>query len=178
MTDRLREAVLGVVRALIADLRQVPELAVLAQWKYRVTEVIPGHPVLVSGTAISEDCPWPDLAQIKLWPGPSGGYAVPSGGSIVLVRFNDGNPRDPAIVGLDPDSLATLTTFGAPFPLAEPLVQAPWGVAIEAALAELATQLTSAASFAQVNTAGSTLTGSLAAPPITPPAFTEVIQAQ
>ena len=87
--------------------------AAYARWEYRVAGVTPGPPVTVSGVPVDPvRCPFGPLANITLWPGPDGGYAVPAAGSLVLVEFHDGNVAKPAVCGLDPSVPAALTTLG------------------------------------------------------------------
>lgn len=87
--------------------------AAFARWEYRVVGVTPGPPVTVSGTPVDPTrCPFGPLANITLWPGPDGGYAIPAAGSLVLVEFHDGNVAKPAVCGLDPGVPAVLTTLG------------------------------------------------------------------
>jgi hypothetical protein len=97
----------------------------MARWTYRVVAVDPGPPVKISATPAGAS-PYGDLANIKLWPGPSGGYATPLPGSLVTIRFNDGDPAQAAVDGLDPDSFPTSIKLGGPAPLpgalAPPLV--------------------------------------------------------
>jgi hypothetical protein len=153
MTDRLRDSVRRLVLAML------PELGNLGQWTYQVQAVTPGPPVLLSGIPVSPDCPYGPLANITLWPGPSGGYATPAAGSLVLVRFNDGDPRQPAVCGLDPNSFATSSKFGA---APGALVPSAWVTAptigLLGALGKLATALTTAS-------IANTLTADLAALP-------------
>ena len=86
--------------------------AAYARWEYRVSGVTAGPPVTVSGVPVDATrCPFGNLANITLWPGPDGGYAVPAMGSLVLVEFHDGNVAKPAVCGLDPSVPAVLTTL-------------------------------------------------------------------
>ena len=114
MTDRLRESLESIVSLVIP--RVVDALAVWARWEYRVTGVSPGPPVLVSGSPVSASCPFGPLASITLWPGPDGAYAIPQPGTLVLLEFHEGNSAKPAICGLDPSGVPTLTTLGGGSP--------------------------------------------------------------
>jgi hypothetical protein len=105
MSDRFVTAFRAILNALL------PTLANFGHWEYRVTEVLPGPPVLISGVPVSVNCPFGNLARITLWPGPTGGYATPAIGSRVLVAFVDGDPQKPRIAGLDPNSTPVLTTL-------------------------------------------------------------------
>ena len=105
MSDRLAAA----WKAILASL--LPTLATYVRWEYRVSAVTPGQPVMISGTPAGGS-PFGTLANIALWPGPSGAYAVPQVGSLILVEFHEGNPAKPAVCGLDPSSTPTLTTLG------------------------------------------------------------------
>ena len=94
--------------------------AAFAQWEYRVSGATPGSPPTVSGVPVDPvRCPFGPLANISVWPGPDGGYAVPAPGSLVLVGFNDGNVAKPRICGMDPSVPPILTTFaGGSVPVA------------------------------------------------------------
>jgi hypothetical protein len=116
MTDRLRDAVAAVLRGML------PNLPASLRWEYRVTGVQPGPPVIISATPIGSS-PFGDLANITLWPGPSGTYAAPLAGSKVLIEFHEADPRKPAVCGLDPASYPTAITMGGPAP--QPLALGP-----------------------------------------------------
>lgn len=107
MTDRLRAAWEQILIAIL------PSLATYVRWEYRVTGVQPGPPVLVSGSPVAGACPFGTLANITLWPGPSGCYALPAVGSLVLVEFHEGNPAKPSVCGLDPNVPPTEIVLGA-----------------------------------------------------------------
>ena len=126
MSDRFRESFESLVFALL------PKLANLAQWTYRVQAVSPGPPVKISGSPVNTRNPFGNLANIVLWPGPTGGYAIPVVGSLILVRFNDGDPTQPAVCGLDPVNTPTMTTLaggGPPIARLGDAVQLPAMVA-------------------------------------------------
>jgi len=106
MPDRLRTALEQTLTGLL------PKLANYLRWEYRVLSVVPGPPVLISGVPVDVTCPHGPLANITLWPGSDGGYAIPATGSLILVEFHDGNPQKPAVCGLDPSSVPILTTLG------------------------------------------------------------------
>lgn len=110
MTDRARNALESMLVGIWPSvaLRLVGRLV---RWRYKVTAVSPGPPVLISGTPAGRS-PYGDLANIQLWPGPSGAYAVPPVGSTVLVAFNEMNGTEPCVVALDPSTPPTLTTLG------------------------------------------------------------------
>jgi len=108
MTDRLRDAVAAVLRGML------PNLAAYVRWEYRVVGAVPGPPVLISGTPVDGSCPFGPLTNITLWPGPAGGYAVPAPGSLVLIEFHGGDPRKPAVCGLDPSQYPTSIKLGGP----------------------------------------------------------------
>lgn len=107
MSDRLKVAFETILTALL------PSLAAYVRWEYRVLSVSPGPPVLISGRPVSTRCPFGTLASITLWPGPSGAYAVPVVGSLVLIEFHDGNPAKPAVCALDPNEVPSTITLGA-----------------------------------------------------------------
>jgi hypothetical protein len=99
--DRLQANIERVMELLLPKV--MGQLACYAQWEYRVTVASIGPPVLVSGVPVDETrCPFGILSGIQVWPGAGGSPCLPAVGSIVLVRFNDGNPGKPAIVGTDP----------------------------------------------------------------------------
>jgi hypothetical protein len=104
MSDRLKSAWEAINGALL-------RLATYVRWEYRVQGVVPGPPVLISATPAGAS-PFGNLANITLWPGPSGAYALPPVGSLVLVEFHEGDPSKPSICGLDPAQVPTLTTLG------------------------------------------------------------------
>ena len=106
MPDRLRTAIAQVLAGML------PKLACYLRWEYRVVAATPGQPVKISGIPVDPTCPHGQLANITLWPGPDGGYAVPTPGSLILVEFHDGNPEKPAVCGLDPSVPPVLTTLG------------------------------------------------------------------
>lgn len=106
MSDRLKVAWEQILTALL------PSLATYVKWEFRVQSSLPGPPVTISAAAVSADCPWQTLANITLWPGPSGAYAIPAPGTLVLVEFHEGNPGKPSIAGLDPNNVPILTTLG------------------------------------------------------------------
>jgi hypothetical protein len=110
MSDRLREALEGVVSQIMP--RIAASLAVYMRWEYTVAGVTPGPPVLISGVPASTTCPFGPLANITLWPGADGGYAIPAPGSLVLVEFHDGSPAKPAVCGLDPNVPPLVTFLG------------------------------------------------------------------
>ena len=107
MTDRLKVAWEHILAALL------PSLATYVKWEFRVQSASSGPPVTISAAAVSAACPWQSLANITLWPGPSGAYAVPAPGTLVLVEFHEGNPAKPAIAGLDPNNVPVTITLGA-----------------------------------------------------------------
>lgn len=110
MTDRLRLAWQQILTGLL------PALATYVRWEFRVTSVNPGPPVLISATPVSSECPFGQsggISNITLWPGPSGAYAVPAIGSLVLLEFHEGNPAKPSIAGLDPNVPPTPITLGS-----------------------------------------------------------------
>lgn len=90
----------------------LPTLPNYLRWEYRVLDVTPGQPVIISGVPVDPTCPHGQLANISLWPGSDGGYAVPVVGSLILIEFHDGNPQKPAVCGLDPSVPPILTTLG------------------------------------------------------------------
>jgi hypothetical protein len=153
MSDRLRDAIEAVLRGML------PTLPNYLRWEYRCVAVSPGPPVLISGVPIDETCPHGTLANIALWPGPDGGYAIPVIGSLILVEFHDGNPEKPAVCGLDPNSTPTLTTFGGGI---SPIGLAPL---ISFQLSEIAAALTSHVHTGVTTGAG---TSGPAAPQYTP----------
>ena len=106
MTDRLRDAMAGILKALL------PSLATYVKWEYRVVGTSPGPPVTVSASPVAASCPFGPQANITLWPGPSGAYAVPAPGSLVLLEFHEGSASKPSICGLDPNVPPVLTTLG------------------------------------------------------------------
>lgn len=106
MSDRLKVAWEQILTALL------PSLATYVKWEFRVQGASPGPPVTISAAAVSADCPWQTLANITLWPGPSGAYAVPAPGTLVLVEFHEGNPGKPSIAGLDPNNVPVKITLG------------------------------------------------------------------
>jgi hypothetical protein len=120
----------------------LPALAPYLQWEYEVVDVTPGLPVLISGKPVATTglyaCPFGPQANIKLWPGPSGGYSTPVVGSLVLLAFNDGNPAKPRIAGLDPSTPPTSTKFGASPTFLTP---SPWATYIQSALHKFLTGL-------------------------------------
>jgi hypothetical protein len=105
MSDRLTGAIDDLINAIL------PQLSCYVQWEYRVVGVEPGPPVTVSAVPVSQACPFGNLANITLWPGPDGGYCLPAEGSLVLVAFNDGSPAKPRIAATDPNAVPTLTTL-------------------------------------------------------------------
>jgi hypothetical protein len=108
-SDRFRDAIEAVLVGLLPTI--LPRvMARCFRWQYRVQGVSNGPPVTVSGVPVSSKCPYGNLANIELWPGPSGVYAVPAPGSIVLLGFVDG--EIPCIVGLDPNVAPIMTTIG------------------------------------------------------------------
>lgn len=111
MTDRLQDSLETVLALLVP--RVATALGVYGRWEYRVVAVKPGPPVLVSGNPVSTSCPFGSLADITLWPGPDGSYAIPAPGSLVLVEFHDGSPAKPAICGLDPNVPPTEIVLGS-----------------------------------------------------------------
>lgn len=134
MSDRLRVAWQQILTGLL------PALATYVRWEFRVQSVNPGPPVLITATPVSAACPFGQdqgLSNITLWPGPSGSYAVPAVGSIVLLEFHEGDPSKPSIAGLDPNQVPTLITLGAgndPIAMSE---------SVSAELTKIATALTS-----------------------------------
>lgn len=149
-TDRLIHALENVVGGSLPAARDI--LAAFIQWEYRVIDVTPGPPVLISGTPVATvgnlACPFGPLANIALWPGPSGGYSTPAPGSLILVAFNDGNPAKPRVSGLDPNSFPTSTKFGA---APTPIVPTPWATGLGAALEIFATGLSTTTLAAQAS---------------------------
>lgn len=144
MSDRLAVALEAAVKSIF------PSLAAYLQWEYRVVDVTPGPPVLISGTPVETDgqfaCPFGPLANITLWPDTGGGYATPLPGSLILIAFNDGNPAKPRVSRLDPGSYPTSIKLGGPAP--QPIALAPalttlmgleatWAAAVSACLENL-----------------------------------------
>jgi hypothetical protein len=111
MTDRFQDAIQSMLALMVP--RIASALGVYARWEYRVSAVKPGPPVLVSGAPVSSSCPFGSLADIAIWPGPDGSYALPAEGSLILVEFHDGSPAKPAICGLDPNVPPTEIVLGA-----------------------------------------------------------------
>jgi hypothetical protein len=109
MTDRVRVSLESIVALLVP--RIAAALAVYAKWEYRVTGVVEGPPVLISGNPVSSACPFGPLANITLWPGPDGAYALPQSGSLVLIEFHEGTETKPSVCGLDPNVAPLLTTI-------------------------------------------------------------------
>lgn len=110
--DRFRDALVGTLRAILTGPEMVAALAPYLKWEYIVAGVTPGPPVLISGTPVNPACPFGPLANITLWRGPAGSYAVPVVGSKVVVEFHDGSPAKPAVAGLDPTQTPTTITLG------------------------------------------------------------------
>ncbi len=104
MSDRLRGAFEDILDALL------PRLNYYVLWEYRVVLVSPGPPVTID--ARTSDPSMPDLAGVRIWPGPGGVIAVPAIGSRIRVGFINGDPSRPAVLGLDPESQPTLTMIG------------------------------------------------------------------
>lgn len=111
--DRFRDAVVGVLGSMGTATEMVLAQAVFLKWEYVVVSATPGPPVLISGQPVNLSCPFGPLANITLWPGPSGSYAVPTPGSKILVEFHEGSPSKPAVCGLDPSSVPAPITLGA-----------------------------------------------------------------
>jgi hypothetical protein len=161
--DRLRTALESTLAGLL------PSLAAYVKWEYRVVSATPGEPVLVSGSPVSAACPFGTLANIQLWPGASGGYAVPAPGTLITVEFHEGNTEKPAVANLDPSVPATLVTLGGPTSL--PAALAAPSVAALGVLESFVAAVTTAAAeptynlfAAQVITAGGTAASAL--PPV------------
>lgn len=137
MSDRLRDAMAGILKALL------PSLATYVKWEYRVVGTSPGPPVTVSASPVAASCPFGPQANITLWPGPSGAYSVPAPGSLVLLEFHEGSASKPSICGLDPNVPPLFVTIGGPSAL--PVVPTPWGAALAVDLTTFATAMAAAA---------------------------------
>ena len=137
--DRLQAALTAAVELILP--RVMGQLACFAAWEYRVVSVTPGSaatPTIVAGVPVDVTrCPFGPLT-VPMWPGNAWGYSLPITGSIVVVRFNDGNPGKPRIDGLDPSTPPTSVLLGSP--LATPATLAgPLATLITAACAAAAT---------------------------------------
>jgi hypothetical protein len=137
MSDRLRDAFSAILDALL------PALATYVKWEYRVVGTSPGPPVTISASPVSAACPFGTLANITLWPGPTGGYAVPAPGSLVLVEFHEGSPAKPSVCGLDPNVPPLMVTLGGPTAL--PVIPAIWGSTLAVDLTTFAVAMAAAA---------------------------------
>jgi hypothetical protein len=101
-TDRLLQALREIIR------EQLPNYDYMTLWEYRVVSVTSGPPVVLDLQATEDTAKrLPDLTQVTLWPGPSGGVCVPRVGASVRVGFVGGDPTKPYVAGVDPASSPT-----------------------------------------------------------------------
>jgi hypothetical protein len=110
VTDRLRDSMAGINAALS------PRQVYMGIWEYSVISAQPGPPVVIDCTVVDAETSAhlpTQLTGLKLWPGPSGGVAVPPPGSIVRIGFVNYDPTKPYVAGLDPDKIPLQATLDA-----------------------------------------------------------------
>lgn len=86
---------LAPIRAIIRQ--ELPRLAYLGTWEYRVLGV--NADGTVNATATDPGAPMPNLNNLPIRPGPEGGTSLPSVGNTCDVRFINGDPTRPRVVG-------------------------------------------------------------------------------
>lgn len=89
--DRFLSAIRSMIRA------ELPNLAYLGTWEYSVVGV--NADGTVNATIVDPKAPFPSLNNIPVRSGPDGSTATPSMGRTCDVRFVNGDPSRPIIVG-------------------------------------------------------------------------------
>jgi hypothetical protein len=86
------------LRAIIAQ--ETDRLLYLATWEYAVTGT--NGDGSINATATDGRCPQPSLNNLPVRAGPEGGTSTPTAGKTCLVRFINGDPTRPVVVGNEP----------------------------------------------------------------------------
>ncbi len=86
---------MSAIRAVIRQ--ELPRLANLGTWEYTVVGV--NQDGTVNAAATDPGGPMPNLNNVAIQSGPEGGTAAPTAGNLCYVRFVNGDPTRPVVVG-------------------------------------------------------------------------------
>lgn len=89
--DRILEPLRAIIRA------EVAKLTYLGTWEYAVVGV--NGDGTVNATATDPSAPLPSLNNLPIRSGPEGGTSAPTPGNACYVRFINGDPGRPVVVG-------------------------------------------------------------------------------
>jgi hypothetical protein len=135
--DRLQSQIENILTLMLPRVLG-PKLGCYVPWLYRVltvTPAVPGAaPVLISGVPVNLlSNPYGPLANIALYPGPTGSISIPTVGAHVLVAFAEGNTNYPYVFATDPLVPPLSVQLGGALAI-EPIALAPGAIAAFGAL--------------------------------------------
>lgn len=85
------------IRAIVRE--EVAALKYLGTWEYSIAGVNEGDTITVNVTSTDPTSPFPSINNVAIRSGPEGGTSSPTPGNLCYVRFINGDPARPVVVG-------------------------------------------------------------------------------